>query len=227
MFGASAGAQLAGMLATLGHGSLTKGSRIQVGDLVVGPDGLHARERHLQRGDGHDERARLPRCAPADPGCLATEAAASPITYVDKSDAPMLARELRRRSWCRSNQATRMADALRAAHGPAPADRVARDPPRRCVPARRVGRTPSPSWSATWASRSRPPRRPGDHYRHATSRRSALDRARGHVRRLARRPLRASPCARKSASAIDDAAMRGPNDGLGGAARGRSHARHA
>ena len=29
-------------------------------------------------------------CAPADPGCLATEAAASPITYVDKSDAPML-----------------------------------------------------------------------------------------------------------------------------------------
>jgi dienelactone hydrolase len=29
-------------------------------------------------------------CVPDAPGCLATEAAASPITYVDKSDAPML-----------------------------------------------------------------------------------------------------------------------------------------
>ena len=32
-------------------------------DLVVGPDGLHDRERHLLVGDGHDQRARLPRSA--------------------------------------------------------------------------------------------------------------------------------------------------------------------
>ena len=51
-FGASAGAHLAGMLATLGHGSLDEGLAHPRRGLVVGPDGLHPRERHVQLGEG-------------------------------------------------------------------------------------------------------------------------------------------------------------------------------
>jgi hypothetical protein len=53
-------------------------------------------------------------CAPGDPGCLATEAAGSPITYVDKSDAPMLLANSEA-ELVPVDQATRMAGALTAA----------------------------------------------------------------------------------------------------------------
>ena len=53
-------------------------------------------------------------CVPADPGCLATEAAASPITYVDKSDAPMQIVNSEE-ELVPVDQATRMDSALTAA----------------------------------------------------------------------------------------------------------------
>ena len=89
VFGASAGAHLAGLLATLGHGSLTRGSRISVAISWSGPMDFTIESDTYSSVTGTTNVRDFLGCAPADPGCLATEAAASPITYVDKSDAPM------------------------------------------------------------------------------------------------------------------------------------------
>ena len=114
-FGASAGAQLAGMLATLGHGSLTKGARIQVAISWSGSMDFTLESDTYSSVMGTSDVHNFLVCAPADPGCLAKEAAASPITYVDKSDAPMLLANSEA-ELVPVNQATRMADALEAAH---------------------------------------------------------------------------------------------------------------
>ncbi len=113
-FGASAGAHLAGMLATLGHGSLTKSSRIQVAVSWSGPMDFTLERDTYSSVQGTTNVRDFLGCAPADPGCLATEAAASPITYVDKTDAPMLIANSEA-ELVPVDQATRMADALKAA----------------------------------------------------------------------------------------------------------------
>jgi acetyl esterase len=113
-FGASSGAHLAGLLATLGHGSLTKGSRIQVAISWSGAMDFTIESDTYTAVTGTTNVRDFLGCAPADPGCLATEAAASPITYVDKSDAPMLLANSEA-ELVPVDQATRMADALEAA----------------------------------------------------------------------------------------------------------------
>jgi len=113
-FGASAGAHLAGLLATLGHGSLTRGSRISVAISWSGPMDFTIESDTYTAVEGTTNVRDFLGCAPADPGCLATEAAASPITYVDKSDAPMLIANSEE-ELVPVDQATRMDGALAAA----------------------------------------------------------------------------------------------------------------
>jgi acetyl esterase len=116
-WGASAGGHLAGMLATLGRGSLAKGARVRVAISWSGPmdftleSGTYS---SVMPPDDTPVPAFL-HCSYADAGCAATEAAASPITHVDKTDAPMLLANSEG-ELVPPNQATRMADALKAAH---------------------------------------------------------------------------------------------------------------
>ena len=88
--GASAGGQLVGMLATLGQGSLTNGSRIKAAVSWSGPmdfnlwpvawlAAIPAAAAVLEFLD----------CTPDQPSC-ANATAASPISHVDRTDAPML-----------------------------------------------------------------------------------------------------------------------------------------
>jgi acetyl esterase len=113
-FGASSGAHLAGLLATLGHGSLSRGSRINAAISWSGPMDFTLESDTYTAVVGTTNVSDFLGCTPADPGCAATEAAASPITYVDKSDAPMLLANSEA-ELVPVDQATRMADALTAA----------------------------------------------------------------------------------------------------------------
>jgi acetyl esterase len=84
--GGSAGAHLTGLLATLGKGSLEKGHRISAAVAWSGPMDFVSLAPVAAGGDGA-----IPTflgCAPD--ACPDTYAEASPITHVDKSDAPML-----------------------------------------------------------------------------------------------------------------------------------------
>jgi acetyl esterase/lipase len=116
-FGSSAGGHLAGMLATLGRGSLAKGARVRVAISWSGPMDLTLESdtySSVMPPDNTPVPAFL-HCSYVDAGCTATEAAASPITHVDKTDAPMLLANSEG-ELVPPNQATRMADALKAAH---------------------------------------------------------------------------------------------------------------
>jgi acetyl esterase len=90
--GSSAGAHLAGMLATLGRGPLDRGARVLAAVSWSGPMdfvdfpavGLTAQQQAaLQNGIGN-----FLGCLPS--ACPTTAKAASPITQVDATDAPML-----------------------------------------------------------------------------------------------------------------------------------------
>ena len=113
-FGSSAGAHLAGLLATLGHGSLARGARIGVAVSWTGPMDFTIESDTYSSVMGTTLVRDFLACAPADPGCLATETAASPITYVDRSDAPMLIVNSEA-ELVPVDQATRMDGALTAA----------------------------------------------------------------------------------------------------------------
>jgi acetyl esterase/lipase len=113
-FGSSAGAHLAGLLATLGHGSLTRGSRISVAVSWSGPMDFTIESDTYSAVMGTTLVRDFLACVPAGPGCLATETAASPITYVDKSDAPLLIVNSEA-ELVPVDQATRMDGALTAA----------------------------------------------------------------------------------------------------------------
>jgi hypothetical protein len=78
------------MLATVGHGSLEKGARIKAAVSWSGPMDFRLWPLPLLAGTvlGVDVLSFL-NCAPVDTTC-ANVTKASPTTYVDKTDAPML-----------------------------------------------------------------------------------------------------------------------------------------
>jgi acetyl esterase len=88
--GASAGGHLVGMLATTGSGPLTKGSRVRA---AVSWSGIMDMTRE---SDTYSAIKYTPtvagflQCTFDEPGCGERQRAASPITYVDRTDAPML-----------------------------------------------------------------------------------------------------------------------------------------
>ena len=99
--GGSAGAHLAGMLATLGKGSLAKGSRIRAAVSWSGPMDFSEFSDAAKAAVPPDERrpsvpgarGAVPEflaCDLFDDPCAAKAVEASPITYVDTSDAPLL-----------------------------------------------------------------------------------------------------------------------------------------
>jgi acetyl esterase len=116
--GSSAGAHLAGMLATLGHGPLDRGARVVAAVSWSGPmdfvDFPAVALTAQQQAAVHNAIGTFLGCLPSS--CSATAKAASPITQVDATDAPMLLvnsdAEL-----VPVDQAQRMAAALQAAGG--------------------------------------------------------------------------------------------------------------
>jgi acetyl esterase len=90
--GSSAGAHLAGMLATLGHGPLDRGARVLAAVSWSGPmdfvDFPAAALTAQQQAAVQNDIGAFLGCLPAS--CPATAKAASPITQVDATDAPML-----------------------------------------------------------------------------------------------------------------------------------------
>jgi len=99
--GGSAGAHLTGMLATLGKGSLANGSRIRAAVSWSGPmdftefadAAAQAVPPDERRPSEPGARGAVPEflgCDLFDAPCAETAAEASPITHVDKSDAPIL-----------------------------------------------------------------------------------------------------------------------------------------
>jgi acetyl esterase len=85
--GGSAGGHLTGLLATDGDGSLTKGHRVATAVSWSGPMDFVTLAPAATSGRGGAIGMFLG-CAPS--ACPDTYAAASPITHVDKTDAPML-----------------------------------------------------------------------------------------------------------------------------------------
>jgi len=82
--GESAGGHLAAMLGTLGDGDLGTGARIRVGVAWSGPMDLAA----LARSRGEGWSSRLLACTPGV--CADRWAQSSPLTHVDRTDAPLL-----------------------------------------------------------------------------------------------------------------------------------------
>jgi acetyl esterase len=109
--GGSAGGHLSAMLATLGKGPRDRGSRIAAAASWAGPMDLHPDQ------FGPDAQIYVD----AFLGCVgrpcdeATAAAASPITHVDPSDAPILLVQGEEDQLVLPQQALHMADALEAA----------------------------------------------------------------------------------------------------------------
>jgi acetyl esterase len=109
--GGSAGGHLSAMLATLGHGPRDRGSRIAAAASWAGPMDLHPDQ------FGADSQIYLD----AFLGCIgrpcdeATVVAASPISHVDPSDAPILLAQGEEDQLVPPDQAQRMADALQRA----------------------------------------------------------------------------------------------------------------
>ena len=109
--GGSAGGYLSAMLATLGEGPHDRGSRIAAAASWAGPMDLHPDQ------FGPDAQIYVD----AFLGCIgrpcdeATSVAASPITHVDPSDAPILLAQGEEDQLVLPQQALHMADALEAA----------------------------------------------------------------------------------------------------------------
>ena len=88
--GASAGGHLVAMLATIGQGSRTRGARISAAVSWSGPMDFHLWTRAVLGEDGLDPAVvNFLGCEPDDPACD-NATAASPVTHVDPTDAPML-----------------------------------------------------------------------------------------------------------------------------------------
>jgi acetyl esterase len=85
-FGSSAGGHLAAMLGTVGMGSRTTGSRVAAVVSWSGPMDLT----DVNAVVGGSTVTGFLGCTPPDPACLPTARAASPITHLDRSDAPTL-----------------------------------------------------------------------------------------------------------------------------------------
>ena len=109
--GGSAGGHLAAMLATLGHGPHDRGSRVAAAASWAGPMDLHP--------DQYGPDAQIYLHSFLD--CLgtpcdeATIVAASPISHVDSSDAPILLAQGEEDQLVPPDQGVRMADALQRA----------------------------------------------------------------------------------------------------------------
>jgi acetyl esterase/lipase len=111
--GGSAGGHLAAMLATSGHGSLDHGSRVAAAVSWAGPMDLHP--------DlfGPDTQPYLDAFLDCFPQCEESKiVAASPISHVDPSDAPIFLANGDSDILVPPDQATRMSAALDAAHVP-------------------------------------------------------------------------------------------------------------
>src|SRR5262245_1296369 len=88
--GASAGGQLVGLLATLGQGSLTKGARIKAAVSWSGPMDFNLWPVAVLAANPYAAAVlEFLDCRPDQPSC-ANATAASPISHVDSTDAPML-----------------------------------------------------------------------------------------------------------------------------------------
>ena len=88
--GVSAGGQLVGMLATLGQGSLTNGSRIKAAVSWSGPMDFNLWSVAMLAANPYAAAVlEFLDCTPDQPSC-ANATAASPISHVDSTDAPML-----------------------------------------------------------------------------------------------------------------------------------------
>jgi acetyl esterase/lipase len=108
---------LSAMLATIGHGAQTRGSRVRVAVSWSGPLDLTRESATYSAVKFTPTVAGFLACAYDEPGCAATERAASPISYVDPSDAPILLVNSED-ELIPADQATVMADALDAAGVP-------------------------------------------------------------------------------------------------------------
>jgi acetyl esterase/lipase len=109
--GGSAGGHLAAMLATLGHGPHDRGSRIAAAASWAGPMDLHPDQY------GPDSQIYLHSFLDCleSPCDEATVVAASPISHVDPSDAPILLAQGEEDELVPPDQGLRMADALQQA----------------------------------------------------------------------------------------------------------------
>jgi len=109
--GGSAGGHLAAMLATLGHGPHDRGSRVAAAASWAGPMDLHPDE------FGPDAQIYLHSFLDClgSPCNEATIVAASPISHVDASDAPILLAQGEEDQLVPPDQGVRMADALQRA----------------------------------------------------------------------------------------------------------------
>jgi acetyl esterase/lipase len=110
--GASAGGHLVGMLATLGHGALTKGARIRAAVSWSGPMDFNLWARDTLSPD--TERAVQDFLGCETLQACPTAALASPIRHLDRTDAPMLLANAEV-DLVPLNQATTMDAALRGA----------------------------------------------------------------------------------------------------------------
>jgi len=88
--GASAGGHLVAMLATVGEGSRTRGARVSAAVSWSGPMDFHLWTRAaLDASDLEPAVVNFLGCEPDDPVCE-NATAASPVTHVDPTDAPVL-----------------------------------------------------------------------------------------------------------------------------------------
>jgi acetyl esterase/lipase len=88
VFGASAGGNLAALVATSGQGARTTGARVLVGVSWSGPMDLALFDRELRSGSSHPFVEEYIGCEPST--CTARYRDASPVSFVDSSDPPML-----------------------------------------------------------------------------------------------------------------------------------------
>jgi acetyl esterase/lipase len=88
VFGASAGGNLAALVATSGQSERTTGARVLAGVSWSGPMDLALFDRELRRGSSHPFVEDYIGCEPAS--CPSNYARASPVSFVDRSDPPML-----------------------------------------------------------------------------------------------------------------------------------------
>jgi acetyl esterase len=111
--GGSAGGHLAAMLATSGHGPLDRGSRVAAAVSWAGPMDLHPNL------FGPDTQPYLDAFLDCFPECEESKiVAASPISHVDPTDAPLFIANGDSDILVPTDQALRMAAALDAAHVP-------------------------------------------------------------------------------------------------------------
>lgn len=112
--GGSAGGHLAAMLATSGKGPLDRGSRVAASVSWAGPMDLHPDE----YGPDSQPYVRAFLDCPSGPCQESTIVAASPISHVDKTDAPMFIANGDSDQLVPVDQATRMSAALDRARVP-------------------------------------------------------------------------------------------------------------